>query len=108
MSRRFQVSWAGPAKLDLIEIAEFLASDDAASARRVVKQLRERVRTLCSTPRRGRVVPELAAQGILSYRELIVAPWRILYRIDEKEVLVVLVVDGRRNVEDVLFRRMLR
>lgn len=50
-------------------------------------------------------------QGIIQYREIVVAPWRILYQIDEKVVhivLIVLVVDGRRNLEDVLFNRIMR
>lgn len=108
MRRKFKVVWAGPARVDLIETVEFIAAEDPATAREVVRRIREKVSTLHFEPERSRVVPELSTQGIIRYRELIVSPWRILYQIDAKTVFVVLVVDSRRNLEDVLFRRLLR
>lgn len=108
MKKKHEVKWAAPAQLDLIEIAEYIAKDRPSIARKLVKKIRERVSRLETAPERGRVVPELARQGITQYREMIISPWRILYQIDEKVVWVVLVVDGRRNLEDVLFTRIMR
>ncbi|MGI8905372.1 MAG: type II toxin-antitoxin system RelE/ParE family toxin [Candidatus Sumerlaeaceae bacterium] len=45
--------------------------------------------------------------GVLSYRELVVSPWRVIYRITEQHVLVVAIIDGRRNVPDLLYERLL-
>lgn len=59
-------------------------------------------------PERGRIVPELESYGITAYRELIVAPWRIIYQVRGNDVYVLAVVDGRRNVEDVLLDRLTR
>ena len=53
-------------------------------------------------------MPELAAFGIRIYRELVVAPWRVVYRIGGKTVSILAVVDGRRNIEDVLLDRFVR
>ena len=61
---------------------------------------------LFTFPERGRIVPELRDQGILQYRELIIPPWRILYRISEKRVYVLSVFDSRRNIEDILLKRL--
>ena len=108
MRRKFKVLWAGPARLDLVEIAEFFAEDSPATAREVVLRIREKVETLFFEPERGRVVPELSGQGITRFRELVLSPWRVLYQIDGKTVFVVLVVDSWRNLEDVLFKRLLR
>jgi toxin ParE1/3/4 len=108
MKKKYKVKWALPASLDLIEIAEFIAGDSPDTARKIVKKIREKVSNLEMAPERGRVVPELSRQGITQYRELIISPWRIMYQIDEKVVYVVLVVDGRRNLEDVLFARLMR
>ena len=57
-------------------------------------------------PERGRIVPELREQGITVYRELVEPPWRILYRIESDRVWVLAVIDGRRNVEDILLKRL--
>ncbi|MCP4602149.1 MAG: type II toxin-antitoxin system RelE/ParE family toxin [Proteobacteria bacterium] len=108
MKRKYKVKWALPANLDLVEIAEFAMQDSPQAARKIVKKIRERISNLKHVPERGRVVPELAKHGITQYREMIISPWRILYQIDEKIVLIVLVVDGRRNLEDVLFKRIMR
>ncbi len=108
MKKNYQVKWALPASLDLIEIAEFIAEDSPLNARKIVKKIREQISKLKTVPERGRVVPELATHGITQYREMIMPPWRVLYQIDEKVVYVVLVVDGRRNLEDILFRRLMR
>jgi plasmid stabilization system protein ParE len=58
-------------------------------------------------PLQGRIVPELRHYNILTYRELINSPWRIIYKIEEKKVWVLAVLDGRRNMEDVLLDRFI-
>jgi toxin ParE1/3/4 len=108
MRKKYKVQWAGPARLDLIENTEFIADDSPASARKIVKKIRERVPDLYMIPERGRVVPELAKQGITTFREIIIPPWRVLYKIDGKVVYVEVIADGRRNLEDLLFRRIMR
>ena len=59
-------------------------------------------------PLRGRIVPELRAQGVQFYRELLSPPYRIMYRVKDRLVLVVAVLDGRRNLDDLLLDRFLR
>ncbi len=108
MRKKFKVNWAGPARLDLIEIFEFIEEKSPSSALKSVKKLRDRVSSLYFEPERCRVVPELANQGITKYRELIISPWRVIFEIGDKTILIVVIVDGRRNIEDLLFKRLLR
>ncbi len=108
MRRKYQLIWASPARIDLVEIAEFIADDNPVAARTTIKKIKEQVSNLHFQPEQGRIVPELASQGIVKYRELIVSPWRILYQIDKTKVYIVLVVDGRRDLEDILFKRIMR
>jgi toxin ParE1/3/4 len=91
MRKKYTVRWAHP-----------------AIARKIIKRIRERISNLKMAPERGRVAPELAKHGITQYREMKISPWRIFYQIDENVVYVVLVVDGRRNLEDILFQRLMR
>ena len=46
--------------------------------------------------------------GIRNWRELIVKPYRIIYRIDEDTVNVLAVLDGRRDLQDLLLERLIR
>ena len=107
-SPSYAVDFAGVAQRDLQSIVEFIAADDATAARRVLNLMEARVAALKRMPERGRVVPELAAMGVHLYRELVVAPWRIIYRISGRTVYILAVLDGRRNLEDVLLDRLVR
>ena len=64
--------------------------------------------SLVSSPKPGRSVPELATFGIVSWRELIVRPHRLLCEIDDRTVRVMAVLDGRRELQDVLLERSTR
>ena len=74
----------------------------------MLRKLRNRAATLSSHARRGRVVPELAELGESSYRELVVDPYRLIYRIERTIVRVHVVIDGRRDVRQVLSERSSR
>ena len=100
--------WAEAAARDLEEIVAFVAEDSAMNAERLVRALRAKAASLEKVPRRGRVVPELAHFGMRSWRELVVRPYRILYRLSGDTVSVLAVFDGRRDLEDLLLERLLR
>jgi plasmid stabilization system protein ParE len=105
---RFQVFWAEAAIRDLEEIVDFVAQEAPMAAQRLFNRIKQRSTTLASFPARGRVVPELAKRGVKIYRELILPPHRLMYRIEAHRVLVVAVFDGRRDLEDVLVARLMR
>jgi len=91
----------------LKEIIEYIATDGPANALKILKKIKQKASELYALPERGRIVPELQDQGIFLYRELIIPPWRIIYRISEMKVYVLSVLDGRQNVEDILLKRLI-
>lgn len=107
MSREYNIIWADIAEKDLKNIIEYIADDSPINALKVFKKIKEKASSLYSFPDRGRLVPELKDQGILQYRELIHSPWRIIYRVSESTVYVLSVLDARRNIEDILLKRLL-
>jgi plasmid stabilization system protein ParE len=54
------------------------------------------------------VVPELRVHGITTYREIIVLPYRVIYRVEPGEVWVVAVLDHRRDLDALLQERVRR
>ncbi len=108
MKKSFEILWAAVAEKDLLGIVDFIADDDPGTALEILNKIKAGTAKLDHSPRRGRVVPELLKQGISRYREIVIKPWRVIYRIEEKKGYVVSVIDGRRNVEDVLLARLLR
>ena len=108
MNKKYQVVWAEIAQHDLKQIIDYIAIDSPGNASRILQKIKQKVSALYSMPIRGRIVPELKDQGIHTYRELIIAPWRVIYRISDKTVFVLSLIDSRRNVEDILLERLTR
>ena len=103
-----RVTWASPAAGDVHDIVDRLATDSRTRAGRFLDRVDQAVRRLAVSPGLGRVVPELERHGVYRYRELILSPWRLICRFDRDHLYVLAVIDGRRNVEDVLLRRLMR
>lgn len=107
MKRRLPVEWATIAAQDLTEIVEYIARDDPGAALRVLDALEAKASSLETFATRGRIVPELLGIQLREYRELLVKPYRIIYRVEKARVVVLGVFDGRRNLEDILLDRLI-
>ncbi len=108
MSNIYKVKWTSNAKEDLLNIVDYIKQDSIEGARRVYKQIKDKAHSSNFFPFRGRVVPELQRQGITIYRELIVNPWRIMYKIENNTVYIMAIFDSRQNVEELLLQKLLR
>ncbi|MDH3359303.1 MAG: type II toxin-antitoxin system RelE/ParE family toxin [Desulfobulbaceae bacterium] len=108
MSRKYQVIWSKTAYADLTEIIKYIAQDSPTNAQKILKTIRDTAANLNFSPQSGRVVPELQDQGITQYQELILNPWRLMYKINADTVFVLSVIDSRQNVEDILLGRLTR
>ena len=105
MSRNYTVKWTATAEHDLDSIIGFIAEDSVDEALKILVRMRKKAFGLNVLPERGRVVPELKEQGIILYREIILVPWRMIYRVAGQTVYVLAVLDARRNLEDILLDR---
>jgi len=107
MKKMYDVIWSETSEKDLMGIVEYIAADSPSNAYEIFKKIKQKASSLYTFPYRGRIVPELQDQGIILCRELIVSPWRIIYRISEKAVYVLSVLDSRQNVEDILLKKLI-
>jgi toxin ParE1/3/4 len=62
---------------------------------------------LATLPERGSRPRELLALGIHEYRQVFFKPYRLIYRIIGQQVFIVLIADGRRDMQTLLARRLL-
>lgn len=105
---RYKVLLTDGAEQDLELIYDYIAEFDCvASANRVLDQLMAIVESLSHFPERGRYPKELVALGIKEYRQALFQPYRAIYRITGKQVIIYLIADGRRDMQSVLARRLL-
>jgi toxin ParE1/3/4 len=91
--------WTEPALSDLDEIAEYIALDNPDAAKKLVQKVFQKLERLEQHPQSGRKPPELKKT---SYREVIVAPCRIFYRADKKDIYILYVMRGERQLRKYL------
>jgi len=104
----FAVLLTNDAAGDLTELYDYIAVHDSPrKADYVLEQIEKTFSTLSEFPEQGIYPKELLKLGIREYREVFFKPYRIIYRVMEKNVYVLLIVDGRRDMQSLLQRRLL-
>jgi len=100
------VVWTRSAVEDLEEILEFLVSEAGPEvAHRTYEGIRTSISSLEKMPQRCRRVPELREIPSLEYRELLSGHYRMIFRIDGATVVLLGVLDARRDLEELLIQR---
>jgi toxin ParE1/3/4 len=104
----YEVFLTRGAERDLTELHRYVASSDSPDrADGLLDQVLQAAQRLASFPERGHVPGELEALGIREYRQLVVGPYRLIYRVREDRVYVYVIADGRRDMQSLLERRLL-
>ena len=104
--QRYEVLLTRAAEQDLESIHDYIAEfDGVANANYVLDQLMEVVEGLAQFPERGNYPKELAALGIKEYRQTAFKPYRVIYRVIGSQVIIYLIIDGRRDMHSALARR---
>lgn len=104
----FKVLLTNDATRDLEELYQYISRHDAPeNANYVLDKIESIFTGLSEFPERGTFPKELLALGIRDYREIFFKPYRIIYRVLSKKVYVFLIVDGRRDMQSLLQRRLL-
>jgi len=97
------------AEEDLYEIYNYIAANDSINkAEYILTKLEDACNSLSTFPNRGHLPPELERIGIYEYQEIHFKPYRIIYQITESTVYIHCVLDGRRDMQQLLQRRLLR
>ena len=93
-----KVEWSKPAVRAVQNIRSYIAKDSAVYADAFAQRLIDAVWLLRDFPRSGRVVPEADDEAI---REIVVAPYRIIYRVRKSQIEIVNVVHGGRDLSQI-------
>ncbi len=91
-----RIVWSKRAADDLDAITGYIAADSPAYAGVVLKNIVNQTRILALFPRAGRRVPEFDDENI---RELVAYSYRIVYRLQDDEALIVAVIHGKRILQ---------
>jgi len=92
-----QLVWTEPPLLDLNEIAEFIALENPQAARALVHRVFSTVERLEQHPKSGRCPEELEGSR---YREIVVGPCRVFYRVANDRVFILYVMRSERQLRN--------
>ena len=99
--------WTEYAYVDLDGILEYVSHDNPGNVSRIYEKIMAKVSTLATFAKVGRLVPELENLNITIFREVFENPWRIIYRTDPEKIYILAIFDGRRDLEEVILKRLL-
>ncbi|MHB1353308.1 MAG: type II toxin-antitoxin system RelE/ParE family toxin [Thiobacillus sp.] len=104
----YRILLTAGAERDLESLHDYIAHHDSkAAADRMLDRLLKVAGELATFPGRGAHPRELLALGIHEYRQVFLKPYRLIYRIIRNEVIVYVIVDGRRDMQTLLAQRLL-
>ncbi|NCV16049.1 MAG: type II toxin-antitoxin system RelE/ParE family toxin [Betaproteobacteria bacterium] len=107
-SAKFEVLLTEGAEQDLEAIHDYISEFDCVpNANDVLAQLMDVVESLSKFPERGSYPKELVGLGIKEYRQTFFKPYRVIYLVTGRQVIIYLIADGRRDMQSVLARRLL-
>ncbi|MBB1302128.1 type II toxin-antitoxin system RelE/ParE family toxin [Pseudoalteromonas sp. SR44-8] len=96
-----EIIWTNPALEDLNDIAEYIALSNLLSAKKLVAKIFAKVEHLEDFPESGKTPIELSN---MNYREVIVNPCRIFYKIDNDKVFILHIMRQERDLRKFLLQ----
>ena len=105
----FSVLLTDDAARDLEDLFDYIDLHDVpGKVDHVLEQIEKALNSLSEYPQRGTCPKELLAIGLREYRETFFKPYRIIYRVVDNNVYVLMIVDGRRDMQTLLQQRLLQ
>jgi toxin ParE1/3/4 len=103
-----KIEFTQSALKDLLQIHDyFLAEAGGGVAQQLIDELQSAVNSLAEFPDRGSIPKELRRISNHKFRQLIVQHYRIIYQIARNAIYINAVLDGRRDIQTLLKRRLL-
>ena len=105
---RFKVELTQGAEDDLEAIFDYLAANRSAEeAGDLLIALEAKIATLELFPLRASVPKEIEPLGIREFRQILMTPYRLIYRVIGQRVFILVIADGRRDMQALLEHRLL-
>lgn len=91
----FRIIWSDEANTDFKEVLNYIKRDSLHFAKIFAEKIIKATHNLEDFPMIGRIVPEIKSDKI---REIFVNQYRIIYKIDDSQIMILGLVHGRRDL----------
>ena len=105
---KYSVEFSTGAKQDLFKIYRYIKDDGRPeTAKNFSTQIKKACLSLSENPERGHIPEELKGLSVMLCRQIIFKNYRIIYQVIGKVVVISGIIDGHRQIREVMRQRML-
>ncbi len=104
----YLVEFSTGAKQDLFKIYRYIKiAGNPETAKKFFDHIKKACRSLSEHPERGHIPTELKGLSEMLCRQIVYKNYRIIYQVIGKVVVISGIVDGHRNIRELMRQRML-
>ena len=103
-----EIIWSKDAGDELVEIITYIKNNTGKiAAEKIFKKIDDGVKKASENAAGRRIAPMLMNFGINNIHQLNISPWTIFYKVENNEMKIISIIDQRRNLEEILYRKIL-
>jgi len=103
-----EIIWSEDAGYEYEEIIDWLKiTINKNYADKIFTKINQTIEAVAENPKIGKEVQLLKDIGIREYRQITETYWVIFYRIESNAIKIVSIIDGRRNLEEILYKKVI-
>jgi len=105
---KHEIIWSKDAGDELVEIISYIKNNTGKiTAEKINKKIISEVNRVSENPKSRRIAPLLREFGINYIHQLNVNPWIVFYKFSDIKMEIVSIIDGRRNLEEILYKKIM-
>jgi len=103
-----EIIWSKDAGDELLEIISYIKNNSGKIiAEKIFKKINDGVKKASANAAGRRIAPMLMDFGINYIHQLNISPWIIFYKVENNEMKIISIIDQRRNLEEILYKKIL-
>jgi toxin ParE1/3/4 len=105
---KYEIIWSKDAGDELAEIISYIKNNTGKmTAEKIYIKIIKEVKRVSKNPAGRRIAPLLREFGINYIHQLNINPWILFYKIAGKRMEIISIIDGRRNLEEILYKKIM-
>jgi toxin ParE1/3/4 len=105
---KHEIIWSKDAGDELIEIISYIKYNTGKiTAEKIYLKIMNEVKRVSENPKVRIISPLLREFGINYIHQLNINPWIIYYKVESSKMEIISIIDGRRNLEEILYKKMM-
>ena len=103
-----EIIWSEDAGDELLEIISYIKYNAGKlTAEKIFKKINGEVIKASENAKGRRIAPMLKNFGITNIHQLNINPWVIFYKVENNLMEIISIIDQRRNLEEILYKKIL-